>query len=68
MPWKPSDALRHTKKATSAKKKRQFAHVANQVLASTGDEGRAIREANAAVAGTAKHRSNRNALRARAGL
>lgn len=48
-PWTPSDALRHTKKATTAKKKRQFSDVANKVLASTGDEGRAIREANAAV-------------------
>lgn len=55
MPWGPQDALRHTKKATSAKKKRQFSHVANSVLSSTGDEGRAIREANAAVAGTVNH-------------
>ena len=54
MPWKPSDALRHTKKATTAKKKRQFADVADSVLAKTGDEGRAIREASAAVAGTAR--------------
>lgn len=55
MPWSPKDALRHTHKATTAKKKRQFAHVANAVLAATGDDGRAIREANAAVAGTMKH-------------
>ncbi len=55
MPWQPSDALRHTKKATSAKKKRQFAIVANSVLAKTGDDGRAIREANAAVAGKVRH-------------
>lgn len=52
--WKSSDARRHTKKATTAKKQRQFADVANQVLARTGDEGRAIREANAVVAGTAR--------------
>jgi hypothetical protein len=50
MPWSPSDATRHTKKARSPKAKRQFAHVANAVLAKTGDEGRAIRSANAAVA------------------
>jgi hypothetical protein len=56
MPWKPEDATRHTKKANTPKKRRQFSDVANSVLASTGDEGRAIREANAAVAGTAKHR------------
>jgi hypothetical protein len=56
MPWGPQDATRHTKKANTAKKKRQFSHVANSVLQTTGDEGRAIREANAAVAGTARHR------------
>jgi len=56
MPWAPSDATKHTKKANTPKKKRQFSEVANQVLASTGDEGRAIREANAAVAGTVKHK------------
>jgi len=55
-PWAPSDATRHTKKANTAKKKRQFSHVANAVLAKTGDEGRAIREANAAVAGTVHHK------------
>lgn len=49
MPWNPSDATRHTKKAKSPKAKRQFAKVANKVLEKTGDEGRAIREANAAV-------------------
>ena len=58
-PWTPADATRHTKKASTPKKKRQFAHVANKVLQSTGDEGRAIREANAAVAGTVKHKKQR---------
>jgi hypothetical protein len=48
-PWRPSDAPKHTKKANTPKKKRQFAQVANSVLAKTGDEGRAIREANAVV-------------------
>jgi len=50
MPWRPEDAKRHTKKARSPKAKRQFAHVANSILQRTGDEGRAIRGANAAVA------------------
>jgi hypothetical protein len=50
MPWVPKDATSHTKKATSPITKRQFAHVANKVLEQTGDEGRAMREANAAVA------------------
>ena len=51
MPWTPkSGPSRHTKKANSPKKKRQWAHVANSALERTGDEGRAIREANAVVA------------------
>ena len=29
MPWKPSSAKRHTKKATSSKAKRQWSKVAN---------------------------------------
>lgn len=49
MPWKPSDAKRHTKKADTPKRKRKFAKVANAVLEKTGDEGKAIRIANAAV-------------------
>lgn len=49
MPWKPSDASGKTKKANTPKKKRQWRDVGNKVLARTGDEGRAIREANAVV-------------------
>ncbi len=49
MPWNASDASRKTKKAKSPKAKRQWSAVANSVLSKTGDEGRAIREANAAV-------------------
>ena len=49
MPWKMSDATRHTKKADTPKKKKQFAKVANKVLAESGDEGKAVRIANAAV-------------------
>lgn len=49
MPWNPKDATRHTKKATTPNKKRQFAEVANEILSRTGDEARAIRGANAAV-------------------
>ena len=50
MPWKPADALCHTKKAKSTTAQRQWADVANAVLQKTGDEARAVREANAAVA------------------
>ncbi len=49
MPWIPSDASKHTKKAKSPKAKRQWSHVADAVLAKTGDEGRAVREANAVI-------------------
>ncbi|MGB9654481.1 MAG: hypothetical protein WCB75_04540 [Pseudolabrys sp.] len=51
MPWTAEDAERHTKKADSAKRQRMWAEIANSVLAETGDEGRAIREANAMVGG-----------------
>jgi hypothetical protein len=49
MPWTAEDAERHTKKADNAKRQRMWADIANSVLAETGDEGRAIREANAMV-------------------
>jgi len=50
MPWTPDDARSHTKKATTEKARRQWAEIANQILEQTGDEGRAIREANAVIA------------------
>lgn len=50
MPWTAADATGKTHKADTPKKKRQWEHVANGVLAKTGDEGRAIREANGVVA------------------
>lgn len=51
MPWTPSDGpARHTKKANTAKKRRQWAHVANGVLARTGDDALAVREANGVLA------------------
>lgn len=49
MPWKPKDAERHTKKAKSPVRQRQWRDVANQALKRGLPEGRAIREANAAV-------------------
>ena len=49
MPWKPTEAKRHSKKANTPKKQRQWADVADSVLKKTGDEGRAIREANSVV-------------------
>jgi hypothetical protein len=50
MPWSPDDAERHTHKATTRSLKELWAKVANESLDRTGDEGRAIREANAVVA------------------
>ena len=50
MPWTPSDAENHTHKATTQVLKELWAKVANETLERNGDEGRAIREANAVVA------------------
>jgi len=50
MPWIPEDAQRHTQKATNWMLMQLWAKVANECLERTGDEGRAIREANAVVA------------------
>ena len=50
MPWTAKQASSHTKKAKSAVAKRQWKDVADSVLKTTGNEGRAIREANAVVA------------------
>jgi hypothetical protein len=49
MPWRPEDAPRHTRKADTPDLCRLWSEVANSDLASTGDEGRAVRSANAAV-------------------
>lgn len=49
-PWTPEDGpARHNKAVKSKKAKKQWAAVANDVLKRTGDDGRAIRAANAAV-------------------
>jgi len=56
MPWSPKDAPRFTKKAKGRTAARQFAKVANSVLERTGNEARAIRSANAAVAKRRKKR------------
>ncbi len=49
MPWTSKDAKKHTKSAGSPKSKKQWSKVANSVLQQSGDEGKAIRIANAAV-------------------
>ena len=50
MPWTSNDAERHTHKASTPELKELWAKVANEALERTGNEGRAIREANAVVA------------------
>jgi hypothetical protein len=50
MPWTANEAEKHTHKATTSTLKELWAKVANESLERTGDEGRAIREANAVVA------------------
>lgn len=57
MPWTADDAPRHSHKATTARLCELWAKVANDCLERTGDEGRAIREANAVVARNAAETS-----------
>ena len=54
MPWTPKDAKRHDKKASTPKRQRQWADVANSALHRTGNEGLAIREANGVIRKTGK--------------
>ena len=62
MPWRPDDAFRHDHKADTPHLQRLWSEVANNVLEETGDEGRAIRSANAAVA-RARAREMRGSIR-----
>jgi hypothetical protein len=50
MPWSPKDSKRHTKKADTPKKQRQWAHVSNSALSRGASEESAIRQADAVVA------------------
>jgi len=50
MPWTSNDGEKHTHKATTSELKELWAKVANESLERNGDEGRAIREANAVIA------------------
>jgi hypothetical protein len=49
MPWTANEAERHTHNASTPALQELWAKVANEALERTGDEGRAIREANAVV-------------------
>lgn len=54
MPWNPDDATKHTKKASTPKKRKQWSTVANAAREEYGDDATAIKVANAAVASTTK--------------
>lgn len=56
MPWTSRSAKGHTKKARSPKAKKQWAKVANSVLRRTGNEGMAVRMANAVAKRRAKRK------------
>ena len=49
MPWEKKDATKHQKAAKSDADKRLWSAVANKVLHESGDEGKAIRIANAQI-------------------
>ncbi len=49
MPWTSRDVSGKTKKATSAKAKRQWVHVANSALKRGESDATAIKEANGVV-------------------
>ena len=49
MPWTAADAEHHAKRADTPGRAHLWARIANRVLESTGDEARAIREADAVV-------------------
>ena len=55
MPWTPIDAKKF-KKDISPQQKDRWASIANRVLSRTGDEGKAIRSANAATKGAIQRR------------
>jgi hypothetical protein len=58
MPWTSNDAEKHTHKATTSELQKLWAKIANEALERTGDEGRAIREANAVIARQARAESD----------
>lgn len=51
MPWTTDDARAKNHNIKTDEQARQWVHVANNVLEETGDEGRAVREANGVVRG-----------------
>jgi hypothetical protein len=54
MPWTSAEAVKHTKKASSSKKKQIWSEVANKQLDKSGDDASAVRVANYVVKGMGK--------------
>jgi hypothetical protein len=50
MPWQPTDASKKTHKANTPRLRRMWSHIANGVLAKTGNDAKAIQEANGVIA------------------
>lgn len=57
MPWSPGDAPKHTKRASTPAKKKQWAAVADASLSRGQSEGVAVRQANAVVAKSANKKA-----------
>lgn len=49
MPWTSRDVSGKTKKAKTARSKRQWTHISNSLLKKGVPEGQAIREANGVI-------------------
>ena len=56
MPWTAKDAPRHTRKANTPKKRRQWAHIASGALERGASEKSAIVQANGVVAKSVKRK------------
>jgi len=65
MPWTSADAWRHTKLATTEARRDLWASTANRILETTGDEGKAVRIANSAVAKRVRDGIDRRAAKSR---
>ena len=59
MPWTVADVPGKTKKAKTAKQRRQWVDIANSALKRHGDEARAITEANGVIAKEAAKRKGK---------
>jgi hypothetical protein len=49
VPWTPDDAERFNRSLTSRRQREMWAGIANETLARTNDEGRAVHAANSAL-------------------